>query len=218
LRAFQGGNYDLARRQFDAFQRLYPKSELADQAQYYLADSYHHQQDLRQAIAGYDKLLRNFPASDIVPRAQLRKVKALVQSGERVAGVRELRALIARYPNSEEARQAQQLLQRFEWFQQADSNLGLQVRELNPQMARRLGLSSTEGGLLVRQVEPGSFAQKLGLRRGDIITAVNGRSVRSQQALMEMQRSLTPGREVVVRIKRRQRGRGTRELTLRGTP
>jgi tol-pal system protein YbgF len=215
LRAFQGGNYDLARRQFDAFQRLYPKSELADQAQYYLADSYHHQHDLRQAIAGYDKLLRDFPASDIAPRAQLRKAEALVQSGERVAGGRELRSLIARYPNSEEARQVQQRLQRFE---QADSTLGLQVRELNPQMARRLGLSSTEGGLLVRQVEPGSFAQKLGLRRGDIITAVNGRSVRSQRALMEMQRSLTPGREVVVRVKRRQRGRGTRELTLRGTP
>ena len=40
--------------------------------------------------AGYDKLLRNFPASDIAPCAQLRKAKALVQSGERVAGVRNL--------------------------------------------------------------------------------------------------------------------------------
>ena len=218
LRAFSGGNYDLARQQFDAFQRLYPKSELADQAQYYLASSYHHQHNLRQAIAGYEKLLRDFPTSDKAPRAQLRKAEALIQSGERVAGVRELRSLIARYPNSDEARHAQQLLQRFERFQQADSNLGLQVRELNPQMARRLGLSSTEGGLLVRQVEPGSFAQKLGLRRGDIITAVNGRSVGSQRALMDMQRSLTPGREVVVRIKQRQRGRGMRDLTLRATP
>ena len=143
--------------------------------------------------AGYDNFLRTFPASDVAPCAQLRKAEALVHSGERVEAGRELRSLIARYPNLDEARQARQLLQRFE---QANSILGLQVH----------------------QVEPGSFAQTLGMWRGDVITAVHGRSVRSQRALMDMQRSLTPGREVVVRIKRCQRGRGTRELTLRGTP
>ena len=218
LRAFNSGNYDFARQQFDTFLRLYPHSKLVDEAHYLRAVSFQLQRRFPEAIAGYDKLLRDFPDSDKVPATRLRKGEALLLSGDRAAGLRELRALIHYYPDSEAAQQAQQRLQRLERFGQADSTLGLQVRELNPQMARRLGLSQQEGGLLVRQVEPGSFAQKLGLRRGDIIMVVNGRSVRSQRALMDMQRSLTPGREVVVRIKRRQRGRGVRDLTLRATP
>jgi serine protease Do len=53
--------------------------------------------------------------------------------------------------------------------------LGLSLRELSPEEVRRLGLK----GVFVEGVAPGSLAQRSGLRRGDIILAVNNEPVES---------------------------------------
>jgi serine protease Do/serine protease DegQ len=55
--------------------------------------------------------------------------------------------------------------------------MGLQTQELTPELARSLGISSLDGAL-VTTVDPGSPAERAGLRRGDLIVAVNGRAVR----------------------------------------
>jgi serine protease Do len=51
--------------------------------------------------------------------------------------------------------------------------IGLKVQEVTPMIARSLGLDSARG-LIVSQADPESPAHKGGLRRGDIIIAVNG--------------------------------------------
>jgi serine protease Do len=55
--------------------------------------------------------------------------------------------------------------------------LGIVIRALNNE--ERLQTQSPEGGLLVLSVAPGSIAQELGIRRGDIVLALNMQSVYS---------------------------------------
>jgi serine protease Do len=54
-------------------------------------------------------------------------------------------------------------------------NLGLSLRELSPEEVSRFGVR----GVFVEGVAPGSLAQRSGLRRGDIILAVNNEPVES---------------------------------------
>jgi serine protease Do len=54
-------------------------------------------------------------------------------------------------------------------------DLGLFLRDLSPEEVKRLGVK----GVLVEGVAPGSLAQRSGLRRGDIILAVNNEPVES---------------------------------------
>lgn len=56
-------------------------------------------------------------------------------------------------------------------------DLGLRVQDLSPELAERLGLEPGERGVVVVQVEPGSVAERCGLRPRDVIIAVGGRRV-----------------------------------------
>jgi serine protease Do len=60
-----------------------------------------------------------------------------------------------------------------------DALRGLDVQDLTPQLARRLGLPANIAGVLVADVAPGSAAARAGLARGDVIQEVNRHAVRS---------------------------------------
>jgi Do/DeqQ family serine protease len=60
--------------------------------------------------------------------------------------------------------------------------LGVSMYAVTPEIAHSLGLASPVGAL-VSQVLPGSAADKAGVRSGDVITAVNGQSVKSNTDL-----------------------------------
>ena len=79
--------------------------------------------------------------------------------------------------------------------------MGVQSQELTPELARSLNLTITEGAI-VTGVEPGSPADRAGLRRGDVVVAVNGRSVRGS-ADLRVKLGLAPiGEEVELRFVR----------------
>jgi serine protease Do len=59
-----------------------------------------------------------------------------------------------------------------------EKRLGLAVQELTPDMARSLGLSSSQG-VVVSGVAEGSPADEVGIRRGDVILEVNQEQVNS---------------------------------------
>ena len=59
-----------------------------------------------------------------------------------------------------------------------ESELGLTVQPLTPDMAQSLGLERAEG-LVVASVKPGSAADEAGLRSGDVITQINRRPVKN---------------------------------------
>ena len=78
--------------------------------------------------------------------------------------------------------------------------LGVQVERLTPQLEAYFG--AAEGGVLVAEVTQGSAAEKAGLKAGDVITAVNGTSVRDAGDLVEELREAGAGAQVEVRVVR----------------
>ncbi len=56
---------------------------------------------------------------------------------------------------------------------------GLEVQNLTPELAMRLGIRGTEHGVVITGVKPGSPAAMAGLRPGDLIVEVNRHNVRN---------------------------------------
>jgi serine protease Do len=86
---------------------------------------------------------------------------------------------------------------------EASARLGLTLEELSGATARRMGLEDDDTGLLVREVELGSFADGIGVRRGDFILEVNREPVTSLNQFLALQRGLRAGSDVVFWLKRR---------------
>lgn len=79
--------------------------------------------------------------------------------------------------------------------------LGITVLKIPSEEASKLGV--TEGaGVVVYQVQPGSAADRAGLRRGDIVTALNGTAVDDPNTFRNIIAGSAPGTEVTLTVKR----------------
>jgi tol-pal system protein YbgF len=105
------GNYALAIAGFQDFLKKYPDSELSDNAQFWVAESYFSQGDYDTAAAQYDKVIQNYPKGDRVPAAYLKKGLCLMETNRTAEGVVLLQHLIQTYPTSEEAALARDRLE-----------------------------------------------------------------------------------------------------------
>ena len=112
LRDYNAGKYDLSSQEFGDYLKYYGTTDLAGNAQFYLADIEYRQGNFDAAVKDYDKVLEQYPGGSKAAAAQLKKGYALLELGQREAGVRELNSLIARYPRSIEASQARDRLKR----------------------------------------------------------------------------------------------------------
>lgn len=106
LRDFTGGKYDLARQEFLDYLKHYPDTDLASNAQFYLGEIFYAQNQHKEAIAEYDKVLDNYPKSFKLAAARLKKGLALLELGQRAPALRELREVVRRHPGTEEERRA----------------------------------------------------------------------------------------------------------------
>ena len=64
--------------------------------------------------------------------------------------------------------------------------LGIEIRDLTPELSEGFGYKGTEG-VLVNAVTPGSPADKAGVKAGDIITGIDGKPAKTSE---ELQRSV----------------------------
>jgi len=81
--------------------------------------------------------------------------------------------------------------------------LGVGVQELTPELAKSLGLSENQTGVLINQVFPDSPASKAGIKRGDVITKFNGTEIKKYNELPGLVASVQPGTEAEVTILRK---------------
>ena len=110
LADFNAGKNDLAAQEFTQFLQAYANNDLAGNAQFYLGEIDYRKQNFQAAIQDYNKVLDQYPGGNKGAAAQLKKGFALLELGQKDAGVQELRSLIGRYPKSPEAIQARDRL------------------------------------------------------------------------------------------------------------
>ena len=104
------GSYDLALRGFQEYLDNFPNTDLADNAVYWIGESYYRQRRFRQAIEQFDAVLSRYPRSEKIPGALLKKGYSHLELGERSQGVVQLQHVIRQYPTSDEANLARQRL------------------------------------------------------------------------------------------------------------
>jgi tol-pal system protein YbgF len=110
LRDYNAARYDLALQQFQDYLHYYPTTDLAGNAQFYIADMEYRAGSFEAAVKDFDKVLEQFPGGNKAAASQLKKGYSLLELGRKEAGVRELNSLINRYPRSIEATQARERL------------------------------------------------------------------------------------------------------------
>jgi TolA-binding protein len=106
LRDYNAAKYSVAAGEFQDVIHYYPMDELAGSAQFYLGEIAYRQQNFPDAVKAYNAVLEGFSGNSKAPAAQLHKGLALLQLNKKDAGVRELRLLIQRHPQTPEATQA----------------------------------------------------------------------------------------------------------------
>ncbi len=80
--------------------------------------------------------------------------------------------------------------------------LGVQIDQVNKEVAESLGLSRAQGAL-VRSVEPGSPAEKAGLEAGDIILKFDGKPIEKSADLPRLVGNTKPGTRSTLTVWRR---------------
>lgn len=106
----QQGKYSDAQDAFTAFLAQYPKSDLADNAEYWLGEARYVSRDFNGAIQAFQAVVGGYPDSPKVPGA-------LLKTGYSYAGLQQwdkakqsLQQVVRKYPDSTEARLAQDRL------------------------------------------------------------------------------------------------------------
>jgi serine protease Do len=96
------------------------------------------------------------------------------------------------------------------------NKFGITVRKLTPEMADRLDMPAGKG-VIVQDVKPGSFAEDVGLNRGDVIQEINKQAVNSEEDFARIESSLKSGQDVVFLVRPRGATRQGGSAFLAGT-
>ncbi len=120
------GNYNLAIAAFKEFIRLYPETDLAEKAQYWIAESHFSlardfqgradrdraTQEFERAVQEFRKVLINYPRGDRVPTALYKEALTLLELRQPALAEARLQFLVDQFPSTEEAAKAKEELAR----------------------------------------------------------------------------------------------------------
>ena len=81
------------------------------------------------------------------------------------------------------------------------AQLGVSVVRTNSDPAKALGIKETKG-VVVERVQPGGAAERAGLKKGDVIIALNNVEVNEPNVFRNQIASTAPGTEVTLTILR----------------
>ncbi|PYR29716.1 MAG: hypothetical protein DMF92_10900 [Acidobacteria bacterium] len=104
------GQWDLAIQGFEAYVRSFPKSDMADDAQVRIGNSYLQDRKYEKAVEAYDAAIRNYPNGNALPEAYYKKGIALQSLGQRDRAREALEYAIKTYPDTDAGRLAKQRL------------------------------------------------------------------------------------------------------------
>ena len=108
---YQKGDMEGARKKFEAFLKQYPNTDLSDNAQFWIGETYYAKKDYERAVLEYEKVIVKYPEGDKVPAAMLKQALSFLELGDRTNGKNLLRRVMERYPRSEQAEVAKKRLE-----------------------------------------------------------------------------------------------------------
>jgi tol-pal system protein YbgF len=110
LTLFRNGKHEEAIAGFRGFLRTQPKSDLAENAQFWIGESHFALRQYEQAILAYQEVIKNFPKGNKVANATLRQGMAFLEIDDKTSARLLLDKVVKNYPNTSEAKIAQQKL------------------------------------------------------------------------------------------------------------
>ena len=111
---YQRQNYSLARTGFAEYLRLFPETDLADNAQYWIGECYYAEGKYEEASSAFKEVITKYPTGNKVPRAMLKAGHAQLQLGRKDQARLMFQQVIDAYPLSSEADQAKSRLKKLE--------------------------------------------------------------------------------------------------------
>jgi tol-pal system protein YbgF len=104
------GNWSLAIQGFESFLKTFPKSDLTDDAQYYIGETCYMSGRFQDALAAYNAVIERYPASNTLPDAYFKRGMAQKALGQIPQAKESLSFVIKSYPSSDAAFLAKQAL------------------------------------------------------------------------------------------------------------
>jgi tol-pal system protein YbgF len=108
---FHKGDLEGARRKFEAFLKQYPNTELSDNAQFWIGETYYLKKDYERAILEYEKAISKYPEGDKIPAALFKQALAFLELGDKTNAKNLLKRVIEKYPHSDQAELAEKKLE-----------------------------------------------------------------------------------------------------------
>ena len=107
---FDQEDYAGARNAFETILKKFPQSDQADNAQFWIGETFYRESWYEKAILEYQKVIENFPKGNKVPAALLKQGMAFIELGDQENAALIFKELVDRYPRSSEAKIAAQKL------------------------------------------------------------------------------------------------------------
>jgi tol-pal system protein YbgF len=107
---FQKGDLEGARRKFETFLKQYPNTELSDNTQFWIGETFYLKKDYEKAILEYEKAIVKYPEGDKIPSALFKQALAFLELGDKTNARNLFRRVIERYPQSDQAEMAKKRL------------------------------------------------------------------------------------------------------------
>jgi tol-pal system protein YbgF len=108
---FHRGDLEGARRKFEAFLKQYSNTELSDNAQFWIGETYYLKKDYERAILEYEKAVVKYPEGDKIPAALFKQALAFLELGDKTNARNLFKRVIEKYPISDQAQIAKKKLE-----------------------------------------------------------------------------------------------------------
>ena len=112
LKLHRDGKFEDAIDGFKNFLKKYPRSDLADNAQFWIGESYMALKHYEQAILAFHEVIKRFPKGNKVPSAMLRQAQAFYEIKDKTGSKILLKKIVKEYPDSSEAKIAKAKLKK----------------------------------------------------------------------------------------------------------
>ena len=108
---FHKGNLEGSRSKFEAFLKLYPNTELSDNAQFWIGETFYLKKDYEKAIIEYEKAIVRYPEGDKIPSAIFKQALSFLELNDKTNARSLFKRVIEKYPRSDQAEMARKKLE-----------------------------------------------------------------------------------------------------------